>query len=311
MPLASRNWLHADELGSVIATSNGSGAATIYSYGPYGEPDSTNGWAGSRFRYTGQIMLFEAQLYHYKARAYHPLPGQFLQTDPVGYQGGLNLYAYVGNDPLNATDPLGLLTCSASDAGGQAKCDKVVEDAQRASAALRETQRRLNNLASGRNNRETRATRRAFERVYGRGSATAANVRQVAAAAGAAADWLDSPDTQAVLAGAGEGDAYASVPEPGSGPISIYDRYFGHGGRERSSQARQGTLIHEAGHGGANMSRERPFFVDHPNGGATPYEGAYRAAGITAYREQFGTERTLNQADAFRCAVQPMSSTCP
>lgn len=74
--LTTRNTLHADELGSVIATSNGSGAGTLYSYSPYGEPDATNGWTGSRFRYTGQIMLPQAQLYHYKARVYDPRLGR-------------------------------------------------------------------------------------------------------------------------------------------------------------------------------------------------------------------------------------------
>lgn len=233
--------------------------------------------------------------------------GQFLQTDPVGYQGGLNLYAYVGNDPMNATDPSGLLTCT-----GTRLCDTVRQDAQRASDALRNTQRRLNNLASGRNNRETRETRRVFERVYGRGSATAENVGRIADAAGAAADYLDSPDTQAVLAGQGEDDAYASVREPGSRTVNIYNRYFGNAGRERSGQARAGSLIHEAGHGAANMARHYIFGIPAPNGGySRSFFGAYGAAGITAFRELNGTDATLNEADAFRCAVQTMSSTCP
>jgi RHS repeat-associated protein len=60
-----------------------------------------------RFQYTGQMWLAEAQLYHYKARAYHPGLGRFLQPDPIGFAGGMNLYAYVGNDPVNARDPWG------------------------------------------------------------------------------------------------------------------------------------------------------------------------------------------------------------
>ena len=103
--LTTRNWIHTDERGSVIATTDGTGTATIYTYGPYGEPLS--GWTGSRFRYTGQIALPEAQLYHYQARVYDPGMGRFLQTDPVGTKGDLNLYAYVHNDPIDNVDPSG------------------------------------------------------------------------------------------------------------------------------------------------------------------------------------------------------------
>lgn len=104
---AQRVWLHADRQGSIIGTSDKDGAVTsAYTYGPWGEPHD---WAGVRFRYTGQAVLHEAQLYHYKARVYDPVLGRFLQTDPIGQADDPNLYAYVKGDPVNNADPTGMI----------------------------------------------------------------------------------------------------------------------------------------------------------------------------------------------------------
>jgi RHS repeat-associated protein len=101
----TKSWLYANQQGSVVALANATGATTAsQGYGPFGE---TEGIPGSRFGYTGQQYLAALGLYYYKARMYSPGLGRFLQTDPVGYADDLNWYAYVGNNPVNFTDPTG------------------------------------------------------------------------------------------------------------------------------------------------------------------------------------------------------------
>ncbi|MEC5159546.1 MULTISPECIES: RHS repeat-associated core domain-containing protein [unclassified Janthinobacterium] len=102
---ANKSWLYADHLGSIVANADSAGTASAtMAYGPFGEAAASN---DVRFGYTGQLHFGELGLSYYKARFYSPAMGRFLQTDPVGTVDGLNLYAYVGNNPANRTDPSG------------------------------------------------------------------------------------------------------------------------------------------------------------------------------------------------------------
>jgi len=103
----TKTYYHANHQGSVVAQSAlGGTVANRYKYSPFGESPALS---GTIHGYTGQRFESESGLYYYKYRYYSPKIGRFLQPDPIGYSAGdLNLYGYVKNDPLNATDSLGL-----------------------------------------------------------------------------------------------------------------------------------------------------------------------------------------------------------
>jgi len=107
----SHYYHHTDTLGSVIALTDSTDTVTEkHPHTIYGVGDTTT---GSAYQFTGQRIdnaSGDTSLYYLRARMYSPTIGRFLSPDPSGATAGLNIYAYVGNDPINNTDASGLIS---------------------------------------------------------------------------------------------------------------------------------------------------------------------------------------------------------
>jgi RHS repeat-associated protein len=99
----------SDALGSVIGLTDSNGAIkTSYNYSPFGKKQATGASSDNPFTFTGREDDGTGY-YYYRARYYSPDPKRFIAEDPAEFSGGdINLQAYVGNNPVNATDPSGL-----------------------------------------------------------------------------------------------------------------------------------------------------------------------------------------------------------
>jgi RHS repeat-associated protein len=115
-------FIHADALGSVVAHSDGNGAVVErIEYEAYGQPvflDLRSGspvvepqsFTGDPFAFTGREWDGEVRLYNYRYRQnYNPITGRFGQSDPIGLQGGIDLYVYADGNPVAASDPSGTI----------------------------------------------------------------------------------------------------------------------------------------------------------------------------------------------------------
>ncbi len=75
---------------------------------PFGKTQVQLGTVQNNLRFPGQYFDAETGLHYNWNRYYDPATGRYISPDPIGLDGGLNLYAYVGNDPVNWSDPWGL-----------------------------------------------------------------------------------------------------------------------------------------------------------------------------------------------------------
>ena len=75
---------------------------------PNEDVDQDNQLTTIDLRFSGQIYDAESGLYYNYYRYYDPQLGRYVTSDPIGLNGGINTFAYVGGNPVGLVDPLGL-----------------------------------------------------------------------------------------------------------------------------------------------------------------------------------------------------------
>jgi RHS repeat-associated protein len=110
-----RNQLDWDRDGAVMEADGAAFAADLASH--VGERFDARETLGNLPLYAGAWWDAWLEVYHVRHRVLDPKEGRWLQRDPIGYAGGSNLYAYVGNQPGRYVDPLGLRWLAAGGGG--------------------------------------------------------------------------------------------------------------------------------------------------------------------------------------------------
>jgi len=110
-------WHHNDHLGTPQAMTDINGTVVwTMSQTPFGistvneDPDGDGIKVTNNFRFPGQYFDAETGLNYNYQRTYDPVIGGYTQHDPIGLNGGMNPFGYVGGNPVNQVDPKGLTT---------------------------------------------------------------------------------------------------------------------------------------------------------------------------------------------------------
>ena len=93
---------YVNEAGSIVAS---------YAYGPFGEVNIFSGPMVDQFSFRFMTKRYDdfVGLYDFGGRWYSPILRRWINRDPLGEDGGVNLYVFCGNDPVNKYDPNGCI----------------------------------------------------------------------------------------------------------------------------------------------------------------------------------------------------------
>ncbi len=111
-------YYHYDDIGNTISLTDSSGnAMNKYAYDAFGKITAGEEAVPNPFKYVGRYGVMDDGngLFYMRARYYDQEVGRFINKDPIEFDGGINMYSYVGNNPVNNNDPLGLKSCEYYD----------------------------------------------------------------------------------------------------------------------------------------------------------------------------------------------------
>jgi RHS repeat-associated protein len=110
------SYLLSDGLNSTtIALSSTGSTQAVQLFAPYGSVRSSQGTMPTTYNFTGERLDSQTGLLYYGSRYYDPVSGRFAQADTVQTNaGGLDSYAYVGDNPETKADPTGHMPCAGA-----------------------------------------------------------------------------------------------------------------------------------------------------------------------------------------------------